>query len=108
MSKKLDGGEIEGLKSAIGGIIEIIPGKAEWGLIVDVESGAELYFGGVKEPAAAFVDVRVHGKCPAEKKEEFVRKLYSVMDTAAGVTPERVYINFLELDSWGAFGELRY
>ncbi|MDR2665085.1 MAG: hypothetical protein LBC21_02260 [Oscillospiraceae bacterium] len=107
-SKKLDGGETEALKSAIGKIIEIIPGKAEWGLIVDIESGQDVFFGGVKEPPAAFVDTRVHGACPREKKEEFTRELYAVMHSVAGVAPERVYTNFTEQEAWGAFGELRW
>jgi hypothetical protein len=106
-SNKLEDADIAELKSAIGGIIEIIPGKAEWGLIVDIETGRDLFFGGVKEPPAAFVDTRVHGGCPDDKKEEFTRELYTVMERVAGVAPSRLYTNFIVTDRWGAFGQLR-
>jgi hypothetical protein len=106
-SNRLDGEIVDRLKSELGKIIEIIPGKAEWGLIVDIDAGADVFFGGTKEPPAAFVDTRVHGECPREKKDEFTRALYGVMTRVAGVRPERLYTNFTVTELWGAFGELR-
>jgi hypothetical protein len=93
------------LKSAIGKIIEIIPGKAEFGLMVDIEDGKDLYFGGVADNNA-FVDTRVHGDCDREIKDKYTEALYDVLQTVAGVPKEKLYTNFTVTDVWGAFGQL--
>ncbi|MDR3277831.1 MAG: hypothetical protein LBT12_03575 [Oscillospiraceae bacterium] len=105
LSEKLSDEKITELKSAIGRIVEIIPGKAEWGLMVDVEDGKNLFFGG-KPDNNAFVDTRVHGDCAAEVKAEFTRALYGVLERVAGVPKEKLYTNFTVCDTWGAFGEI--
>jgi hypothetical protein len=106
-SAELSDEKITELKAEIGKIIEIIPGKAEFGLMVDIESGKNLVFGGRLEDNVV-VDTRVHGACTDEVKAAYTKALYEVVERVTGIIPPKVYTNFIVCDSWGAFGEIHF
>lgn len=93
------------LKQELGRTISVIPGKAEDNTMIEISSGQTVYFRGSKD-SCAFVEVKLFGKAPREAKEAFAGHIFSVLEKVAGVSPDDVYMNFLEMDNWGLKGKL--
>ena len=92
------------IKTRLGRMIELLPGKAERGLMIDISCGHTLYYAGVEQPAGAFVDVRLYKESPFEAKVAFNAELVDMLSQVAGINKESVYCNYLELPNWGGRG----
>jgi len=95
------------LKSKLGQIIEILPGKSESGLMVDISDNHTMYYQGNKLDKCAFVDVRLYKQSPFVEKGEFAKALFAALEEIAGVPSNSVYLNFIELENWASRGGFR-
>ncbi|MDR0452875.1 MAG: hypothetical protein LBH15_07515 [Treponema sp.] len=102
-SEKLSDSQKEKLKSEIGRLITVIPGKVEEGTIVDISAGRSMYKGGKAVPCA-YVDIRVYTKADPEGKKRFVNDLFDVLDKDLGIPKDNVYMSVLEFEEWGDHG----
>ena len=105
-SKRLGHSQKEALKARLGRDIAIIPGKTEAALMLDICDGHTMYYAG-ETKHCAYIDVRLYGTAPFEKKEEFSTALFALMKENAGLEPDAVYITFLEYENWGLRGILK-
>ncbi|MDR0731891.1 MAG: hypothetical protein LBF63_09495 [Treponema sp.] len=104
IGQKLSVQEKETLKSELGRLIAIIPGKTESGLMVSIQDGASLYMGGTGEPAV-YIDLRVYTRADPEAKKRFTRELFAVITRQFGIPAARQYLTIGEYDHWGYDGE---
>ena len=78
-SEKLSETRREKVKSEIGRLVTVIPGKTEEVTIVDISDGRSMYKGGKAVPCA-YVDIRVYTKADPEGKKQFVNDLFVLLD----------------------------
>jgi phenylpyruvate tautomerase PptA (4-oxalocrotonate tautomerase family) len=104
LGQKLSDPQKETLKSELGRLIAIVPGKTEPDLIVSIQDGTSLYMGGTREPSA-YIDLRVYTKTDPEAKKRFTRELFAVITAQLGIPISRQYLTIAEYDHWGYGGE---
>lgn len=80
-------------------------GKPEEYMMVSLESGVPMLFGGTEEPTA-FLELRGIG-LPEDKAAKLSAVLCGLMGSGLGVRKDRVYINFADVppNLWGWNGE---
>ena len=85
------------LSKAVAGTI----GKPEQYVMVTVGQASILMSG--KPGDAAFVDIRSIGGLAGDVNRELSREVCKLLSDALGVKPDRVYLNFTEVDAsnWG-------
>lgn len=94
----------EALRNELAGIMDILPGKTRDNTMIQIEDGATLTMGDSKDPCA-FVDLRLFKPSPDEAKARFVRAAGEILKEQLGIELRRIYMNVIELPSWGANGE---
>ena len=85
------------LSKAVAGSI----GKPEQYVMVSISQSAMLMSG--KGGEAAFVDVRSIGGLNGEVNQKLSQQVCNLLHDSLGIAPERVYLNFSEVDAgnWG-------
>ncbi|MDR0524517.1 MAG: hypothetical protein LBG90_01425 [Spirochaetaceae bacterium] len=95
----------EKIKTELGRLIALIPLKSEANLLVDFSGGRALYRAG-KEVPGAFIEVRLYGKAPLESKKRLTQEIFDLFAVELGFKKDEMYLNILELDTWGTEGVL--
>lgn len=94
----------ENVKKELGEAISIIPGKTEQYLMVGFEDSMSLYFAGdILEPCA-IVTVEIFGKTTDEIYQQMTAKITEIISSDLSMKPERIYVNYREVDHWGMAG----
>lgn len=91
----------EALFSALGKAIELLPGKTEEWLMLNVEGGKKMAFRGKTDKDMAFLTVALVGKAGAENYEKLTVRLCELCEEILGVAPDHVYVKYEEVDYWG-------
>jgi phenylpyruvate tautomerase PptA (4-oxalocrotonate tautomerase family) len=91
----------EALKSELGKVIELLPGKSESWLMLSFEDECDLYFKGTAEPGIAFVDVKIFGKADSAAYDKLTAAITDILNRELGISPSRIYIQYEESDHWG-------
>jgi phenylpyruvate tautomerase PptA (4-oxalocrotonate tautomerase family) len=89
------------LLASLSKIIAQTIGKPEQYVMVTIGPAAILMSG--KPGHAAFVDIRSIGGLSGDVNRKLSREVCELLNHALGIAPERVYLNFANLDagSWG-------
>lgn len=98
-SVHLSDGDVTSLKSELGQLISVFPGKSESWLMCEIESGRKLFFQGSDAPCA-FAEVKLFGAVSDSASENFTKKLCSVLEKY-NIEPGRVYVRYEGGTSWG-------
>jgi phenylpyruvate tautomerase PptA (4-oxalocrotonate tautomerase family) len=104
IGQKLSAPQKETLKSELGRLISVIPGKTEPDLIVSVQDSGSLYMGGTEAPAV-YIDLRVYTKTDPEAKKHFAGEVFAFIAREFGIPAARQYLTISEYDHWGYDGE---
>lgn len=107
LAQKLTDTELSSLKAGLGKAIELIPGKNESALMLDIEDGKNMFFHGDSTVKCAYVDVQVYGVCPLDAKAAYTREIFALFNRVLGIDPGEMFVNMTERNLWGARGELR-
>lgn len=102
--RSLSAPEKENLKSALGRAIEVIPGKKEKGLMVEICDGCALYYGG-NQCDAAYLDVKTFGTAAPADQKAFMEAAFQAMEDA-GFQKKNVYITMAGFPNWGVNGTM--
>jgi phenylpyruvate tautomerase PptA (4-oxalocrotonate tautomerase family) len=105
-SENISSVQKEKLKSEIGRIIALIPGKSEEVTMVDLCGGRSLYMAGAAIPCA-YVDVKVYTRADPEGKKRFAREMFNLLEQELGIKKDHVYLSITEFDHWGDHGDYR-
>ncbi|MDR2258906.1 MAG: hypothetical protein LBE14_07140 [Treponema sp.] len=104
IGQKLSAPRKDALKSELGRLITIIPGKTEPDLLVNIQDGGSLYMGGIEKPSV-YIDLRMLGKADPEVKKQFTREVFACITRLFGIDAARQYLTISEYDHWGYDGE---
>lgn len=99
-SEPIEKKQIEGIKTALGEIITIIPGKSESVLMVDIQDNCNLYFQGTDEPNA-YVKVEVFQKVLPEYAVKVTAEITRLLEEKAGIPRDRTYVTHEGIADWG-------
>lgn len=88
------------IKSELGKAITAIPGKSEGWLMVEISDNLDMYFKGTDEPCAMF-EVAIFGKASDNAYDDLTRRLCFVSEKYLGVSPDRTYVKYTEIEHWG-------
>jgi phenylpyruvate tautomerase PptA (4-oxalocrotonate tautomerase family) len=105
-SKKLNEQDKDAIKSKLGELISILPGKSESVLMVGVNDSDAMYFGGEKKDLA-FVDVRLFKESDFESKSRFTEAVFLFLKQKLGIAEENVFLSIGEYNTWGHNGRLK-
>jgi hypothetical protein len=104
ISPRLDAAQKEQLKTELGRLITLIPGKTEPDLIVRIADSGAMYMDG-REISCAYIDLRVYTKTTDEAKKRFTCETCAYIAREFGVPVERQYLTISEFENWGYDGE---
>ncbi len=88
------------IKSALGKDIELLPGKNENWLMVQLEPECRLWFKGTDAPAA-LVDVSVYGGAESRHYQAFTAQVCALLNNELGLDPARVFVKYASTPDWG-------
>jgi phenylpyruvate tautomerase PptA (4-oxalocrotonate tautomerase family) len=106
IGQKLEAAQKENLKTELGRLITIIPGKTEPALIVNIQdaTSGSIYIGGAQIPCA-YIDLRMYTKTTEEAKTRFTRETCAYIAREFAIPVERQYLTISEHENWGYDGE---
>jgi phenylpyruvate tautomerase PptA (4-oxalocrotonate tautomerase family) len=107
VSVELDQAKKDAVKAELGRLIDILPGKSESVLMIELNGSKTMYFRGEQKPPCAFVEVRLYKESPMDAKKEFTAKVFEMLERLLGLKPEDVFLNILEMQNWGVGGSLK-
>lgn len=105
ISKKLGDADKDTLKSKLGELITILPGKTEDVLMVGINDACTMYFAGQKKDTA-YVDVRIYKQCDFESKSRFTKEVSRFLEQRFGIDGGSLFLSIGEYETWGYRGAL--
>ena len=93
------------LKSKLGEVIELIPGKSENWLMVGIQDDYHMYFRGDDSQPIAFVEVRCFGSPDKAAFRNMTARLSEIYGELFGVSPNHMYVKYSATMDWGWNGD---
>lgn len=93
------------LKSELARAVELIPGKKEALLMVEIVAGQTMFYRGERGDFA-FIDARFSGDIPFEHKKIFTEAAFKTVAEVLGLNEESVNLTFSCFSDWGTKGTL--
>ena len=107
VTQKLTPEKQKELVDGLGEAMSKIPGKDPSLLIVDVEDGKTMFFGGVKQEDMVFADVKYYSNFGYHKKKEFTVAAFDAIHSILGTSKDKMCLTITEYNNWGALGGYR-
>lgn len=98
--------KVDALKAHLGKAVSLLPGKSEAYLMVRLDGGCKLYFGGTNDVPAAMCEVSVFGRAGREACDALTARICEILSETLGVAADRCYVKFMFTDTWGFAGGL--
>lgn len=92
------------MKSVVGKDIQLLPGKSEAWLMVEIEDQRKLFFQGSEEPCA-IAEVKVYGSSDPESYQKLTAKITADLQQMLNLRKDRIYVEYEETEHWGYAGE---
>ncbi len=92
------------LKEELGRAIELIPGKSEKYLMLNLDDGCRMAFGGSTEPDIAMVEIDIFGRADDSAFDALTERVCDIINEVVGVAKNRIYVKYREVDRWGFNG----
>lgn len=89
------------IKSRLGQVISLLPGKSEQWLMVGFEDNYHLYFRGTNDQPTAFVEVSVYGGENPEAFEKLTAAITDIFCEVLHMQADRIYIKYNAVSNWG-------
>lgn len=91
------------IKSKLGDLIKILPGKSEAWLMIDLNDNQTMFFKGSDEKCA-IVEVKIYGNAPESSLDKFTGEITSLISTKLGIDSSRIYVAYFPTENWGYAG----
>ena len=101
---KMTDAQKEDLKAAFGKLIGTL-NKPETYLMVGIEDGYDLWFGGKKLDKGAYVAVSLLGNAPRESYEKLTGQICGLLNEKLEIPGEAVYVTYHPVSDWGWNGK---
>ena len=92
--------QAERITTMLGQAIEVIPGKSEAWLMVEVEGEKALWMAGSDAPAA-IAEVSVYGGADGADYRQLTGRVCDILDSVLDIPAGRVYVKYAETEHWG-------
>lgn len=89
------------LKERLGQAIEVIPGKSESWLMMDLADEQNMYFKGDGDKPTAFVAVSVYGGPDSAAFDRMTAEITRIYGDVLGIAPDRIYVKYSATPDWG-------
>lgn len=89
------------LQQQLGRIIELIPGKSESWLMVQIHEDAYLSFAGSNAEPAAMVTLKTFGELEKEHYDLLTAEICSCLHEVLQTEPTRIYVAYEPVVHWG-------
>lgn len=90
------------LRSGLGRAIELLPGKTERWLMIEIADNARLGLGGDADTPAAIFTLKAFGSEQSnECYDALTEKICTLCHECLGISPDRVYIEYEVTGQWG-------
>lgn len=106
IGKELTQTQITEVYSILTDHIQLLPGKTIHNAMVEVCPGCRLFIDG-RQDELAFIDVRLFGCAPVSAKEAYTNAVCCDLENKLKISPQKVYLNYLELSGWGVGGQFK-
>lgn len=93
------------LKAGLARAVELIPGKTEAKLMVEICSGQVMFYRG-EDVDCAFIDARFSGVVDFADQKLFTEEALKVTEEVLGLIPGNANLTFSCYDAWGTRGTL--
>lgn len=100
---KITDEKVEALKADFGRDIALVSGKAECYLMVAFADDVRMAYQGDMSPCA-MVEVNLLGKADRKELDSLTAAITKSIEEKLGISPNRVYVNYLEYEVWGVGG----
>ena len=104
-SAKITDEQKSALTRAFGEAITLIKGKSERWLMLDFSAERSMAFRGTSCEHTCMVEVSLFGKATQKEYSALTAKICEIIAEVLGVSPERTYVKYSEIDTWGYNGE---
>ncbi len=91
----------ETVKTELGQIITLIPGKSENWLMIDLADQCELYFRGDGKDPLAFIELKIFGKISDDTARKLTERICDLYETQLKIKKDNIYIKYEEVSKWG-------
>lgn len=106
-ARKLSKINKENIKHDLGQKITLIPGKKEEVLMIEFIDEVSLYFAGVENPNATYIDVKCYKAASFEENQNFTEAVNEIMIDEIGISNLDIYLTISEFSTWGTKGTLK-
>lgn len=93
------------LKARLGRAIELVPGKSEAYLLVDLEGSRRLFLAGSDAEPIAYLEVSVFGNEGHAGYDALTAEVTQAFHEVLGIRPDHVYLRFTDIPAWGVAGQ---
>ena len=89
------------LKTRLGELISIFPGKSEQWLMIALRDGCKMAFRGTTDADTAMVEVKLFGKAAKGACDEFTKEACIALNEVLNIPTDRIYVKYEECFLWG-------
>lgn len=101
LTKSISDAEAAALKSELGKMIEVFPGKNESWLMCNIEDERNIWFKGDNSEDSAFVEVKLFGSVRGEAADKFTGLQCDYLENTLSIPSSRTYIRYEGGTDWG-------
>lgn len=91
------------IKKKLGKAVELLAGKSEKWLMVEISDSLSMWFKGRRE-GCAMVEVKLYGGASSEDCEAFTAEITSYLAEKLAIDRDRIYVSYFATDHWGYDG----
>ena len=91
----------EELVKLLGKAIELIPGKSEEWLMINVSDSQRMAFRGNTADGCAILEVKIFGKITDAAYDAMTKELCKIASAVTGISPSSIYVKYEECFRWG-------
>lgn len=91
------------VKSELGRLITLFPGKSENYLMISIFPDCDMRFAGCDDPCC-IVELKLYGKASRDACDKFTAQVTEILSSALSIPASRIYVKAEEVSIWGMSG----
>lgn len=88
------------IKSKLGELISLIPGKTEKALMIHMEDDQIMYFKGEETPCM-MIEINLYKSAKFDDKKKLTEAMIQMIHETTKIEADNIYVIFHEFDHWG-------
>ena len=92
------------IKSGLGKAIELVPGKSEEYLLLNIEDECHMYLRGDGDIPIAYIEAAIWGNEAHLGYDLFTAEVTQIFSEILDIPPNHVYIRYSDIPDWGVGG----